>query len=1110
MRNALVCLLLFAAGLSAQNFGTIVGTVRDATGAALPGASVAAVNNATGIRYEAKTNTAGDYRLATLPPGVYTFNFNAPSFAEMVFDKIEVHVSTTVRLDASLALATVSQTVEVVGATPLVNADTSEVGALVRQKQIAELPLNGRNVYSLLSLLPGTESEGSITRPSVAGGRAGYTRFRVDGIDVNSNNTVSAMVQPSSDAVEEFQADTQLASAARASSSGVNVAIRSGTNAFHGTAFDFLRNNVLDAHQFFERPIQAPGFTYTRNQLRYNQFGGTLGGPIIKEKTFFFFSYEGLRQTTAQEVTGMYPTAAMLAGDFSGVNPTTGKKMQNFGPIFDPTTLLPFPGNKIPAARISSFASGFSKFIPAANCMNCLADGLGFNLVGTSPGFANYDEYIGRIDHLFSDADHLSGSFTVRPGNGSASPSAVKVTRTRNDSNTYLGTITETHTFGPNLLNELRAGYVRNSATGAGQEDANGAFGFQNTPFRSPDIFPSLGVAGYNTFGSNTGQRFFTVEEAYNLLDDVTWTHSTHTLRAGFEIRRNHLWNVSGANAILQFVDNLPPQFGYSLNGFSDYLLGLPSAGLTFQGTGKANMVERTVFGSYVQDDWKVSSRLTLNLGLRWEFAQRWHDKDTSLNRLGTLDLSPESQAIGGRFLLGGQSQYYVPGKGLLGTANGAPLIRGSLIDPAWRNFMPRLGFAFRPFNDNRTAIRGGYGIYYTLPDAASVIFETATPPYYYFSALVNLPPQVPLGKPLTINQFFPLGGPQGTGAVGSNPRNLDPRMDQWTIGIQHQAFSNMLFEVEYMGNRGNNLPFTLFVNEPSLPNAVEMTQLLANPALNQTLAQMRAPFQAIGLGFQYDNHVAKSWYNALNLRVQGRLGPLTLSSFYTFAKALDYASGEQNAVPTTTKNLALNKSYADFDHTHRFITNWIYELPFGKSIGASASPLAKKLIGGWEVSGIASFESGPPYNITMGQDTSFRGGSLPVYPILNGAPVTTDIRQTGGIYLTEANFSAPPFGQLGMLARNAYHGPGINNFDLGLHKNTTFKETRVLQFRADMFNGFNHAQFLYGGGGLLRGIAAPAAGTTTPVLQWVDPSQFGRASARSARVIQMGLKLIF
>jgi hypothetical protein len=1111
--GAAILLLCLAGSAGAQAFGSLIGTVRDPSGGIISGVAIHAESAQTGIAYSQTSNSEGDYAFSHLPAGSYTVTFSAPSFSTLRVEGVEIHVATVLRQDATLALASFRSQMRVVSSTPLIETDTAEIGQLVGTRQITQLPLNRRNIYSLLTLTAGSETGvnpgarfTTPERPALAGGRAGYTVFRLDGIDINSENLPSASVTPGVDAVREFRAITQLAPASQSSTSSVNIAMRSGTNQFHGTAYDFFRNNVLDAHPFFERNIVAPGFRTIPDQLRYNQFGGSLGGPIEKDRAFFFLNLQFTRSHTLSQVSMLEPTTAMLAGDFSGVSPLSGAAFRNFAPVIDPATLQPFPGNRIPSERVSSFAQKFISvggFLPA-NCLACQEGGLGFNYVGEAPGHVRENQFLGRIDDRIGRRDSIFGDFQVEPSFQTFAASPNPISALVAPTHAYFAAVNETHAFGPNALNEIRLGYTRLRAGFRQQQSANGAFTFQNTPTSLPSLYPTLDFIGYpQTFGNGQiSDRNFSLEDSWDLSDNFSYQYGAHNFQAGFEMIRAHFSNTLNLNTFFVYVDSLPGVLGFTGNSFADFLTGVPFEGVTLQGTGRAEMVQRSVYAGYVQDQWRVSRRLTLNAGLRYEFPQRWRDSNSQLNRLATLDTSAASRAMGGRFLLAGSPDYYLPGTGVV-QGTGAPLIRASIIDPSWRDFQPRVGLAYRPFDDNKTAIRGGFGIYYALPDANSVAQEMTSPPFSFEAVVLNLPPAVPLGRPVHDSGFFPAQPPSGVADEGDDPRNRDPRLYEWALSTEHQVSNHLLFAAENLGNYGIDNPLSVLIDTPPLPDAREVAILKANPGLNSALALARSPFPNAGLNYQYVKNVAPSWYDALNLKAEGRFGErLNFSAVYTWSKALDWESAEQQP-PGTAGGLAIAKSYADYDHPRRFVASWVYDLPSPQSHWTW-------LLGGWESTGIATFEAGPPYSVEMGVDTSFRGGSVPVFPNMAGPPVTLDIRRSGGIYLTPRNFVVPPFGALGTLARNAFHGPGLSNFDLGILKNIPITERLHAQLRGELFNALNHAQFAFNGSSLASSSAAPPPGAAEPVIAYTDPSQFGRVTARAPRIVQFALKLVW
>jgi hypothetical protein len=617
----------------AQAQASLLGTVRDSSGAVVAGVAVVATQLERGTRFDTTTNSAGDYRFEYLPVGTVSVDFQERNFREVRVEGIEIHVASTVREDAVLQVDPLGSSMMVEASTPLATTETAEIGQLVNTSEITDLPLNGRDVFQLLQLTAGAETGVSETarftsleRPTIAGGRAGYTVFRVDGIDINSQNLPSASVVPGVDAVQELRAVTQLAPTDQSSTSSVNVSMKSGGNELHGTLFEFFGNNILDAHSFFDRNIITPAFQTQPDQLRYNQFGGALGGPIQKNRTFFFTSVQFTRLNTLSQITGIYPTAQMLEGNFSGLNPLSGQAMANFGPVTDPLTSAPFPSNQIPASRWSAFASNFLPlaFLPA-NCLPCQAEGLGFNFVGREPGGQRENQFTERIDQHFSGGDILFGELEISPGTAVSTASPNPISEMNTPTHAYLASIGEIHDFSPSLVNELHAGYTRLRATLEQAHDASSPFQFQNTPTSIPSLYPTVAFAGYSTtFGNGAiSDRNFSLEDSWDLRDDVSYSHGTHDFKAGVEVIRAHFWNTVNLNTFFVYADNLPSVLGFSGVGFGDFLLGLPYVGVTFQGTGKADMVERSVSAGYLQDNWRVSGRLSLSLGLRYEYAQR-------------------------------------------------------------------------------------------------------------------------------------------------------------------------------------------------------------------------------------------------------------------------------------------------------------------------------------------------------------------------------------------------------------------------------------------------------------------------------------------------------
>ena len=1111
---ALVIALSASVYSHGQSTGALVGTVHDVSGAVVADATVVATDVLTGISEQTITNKSGDYAFPGLATGTYKIAVNATGLKPLRVEQIEIHVASTVRQDAVLSPASVSTSVEVVSSTPLLDTETAEIGQLVEASQITELPLNGRNIYNLLTLTAGAESSAnpnsgvgyngyvSHNRPTIAGERAGYTVFRMDGLNMNTQGLPQAAMSPNVDAVQEFRSITQLGSAADSGTGSVYVDLKSGTNKFHGTAYDFLRNNVLDAQPYFQKKIvNAPGYAYEGEQLRYNQFGGTLGGPIWKNRTFFMGSAQLLRSTQLSQVRDIYPTSNMLAGDFSNANidPYTGS---NFGPVYEPGTLnTQFPGNQVPIASTMAQSLIPLAFRPA-NCMTCLP--LGFDFVGSEPRFGNDTQMIVKIEHHLSDKDQISGFYNRDYGTSTSTPEVIQYWRGDFLTNVNVVGLRETHTLSPNLLNTLNVGYVRFHQEQYPEYNANGKFSyFQNMPFNVPQLAPGPVLVPGPTYTTAPFTIFNDTEWSYDYNDNLNWSHGHHNISTGFEAVRDDSLYVENWNALFIYADGLPSFFGFTGYAFSDFLQGVPLEGVTNQGTGSSPGVKRTIYSTYFQDDWKIASRLTVDLGLRYELPERWRDVSSpKYNRMGTLDTSAASLASGGQFLMAGTSDVYVPGQGVVhGTGSVVP---DGLQKAQTRNFQPRVGLAFRPFPDNKTVIRAGAGIYYALADEQSIVFEVQSPPWQSGFYDVNIPA-------MKDTQFFPLGSgsAQGAGSKGNNPNNVDGRSYQWSLSVERQLGKSFMATAEYVGNEDAHLPTVVYVNQPALPNPTQLAALEATPSNDASAAQARAPFTNITPQYEYLDSVGTSSYNALYLTASGQLTKgLTLSASYIWSKVLDEASSED--VTTDYKpNLGLDRSLAIFNHSQRFVTSWVYKLPFGDTVLHTDSRTLNYILSGWESTGIATFEAGFPYSVTTGIDSAFLDSGT-IYPNLTGPLVHSNIRATNGTYLTPQNFSLPAWGQLGTTRRDQFIGPGVNNFDLGFMRNFQLYERLKLQLRGEMFNAFNHGQFQMGSQSLAESMSAPTGSQTTPTVTYTPASQFGRVTADSSRIAQVAVKLIF
>ncbi len=1118
-----------------QSTGALVGTVHDASGAVIPSASVTATDVLTGISIQTKTGSSGDYSFPGLSTGRYKLTVTTKGFKTLVVEQVEIHVASTIRQDATLTPASVSSEVVVISSTPLLDTESAEVGQLVEADQITELPLNGRDVYSLLTLTAGAESNAnnnnsagfngyeSPSRPAIAGERAGYTVFRIDDTNVNTQGLPHAAVTPNIDAVQEFRSITQLGSAADSGPGSVFINLRSGSNKFHGAAYDFLRNNVLDAEPYFYEPTPPiAGYSSQGEQLRYNQFGGTVGGPIWRNRTFFLGSTQLLRWTNTTQARNLYPTAAMLKGDFSGMNPAT---QQSFGPIYVPGSggSATFAGNQVPIISPVAQALIPLAFMPA-NCMSCLSAGLGIDSVQNQQSYQNDTQTIAKIEHHLSDKDQLSGSYIRDYSDGTSNANVIKYWTQDLTTGVNIASLREAHTFTPNLLNTFNLGFVRFHQIQEPANNANGTLDFQqNMTYNVPRLGPGpvMASGGY-PWTIAPFVLFNEVDWSYDYNDNLNWTHGPHNISVGFEAVRDDSLYAENWNALLLYADGFG-SFGFTNYEFSDFEQGVPLVAGTQQGIGGTPGVKRTIYETYFQDDWKVAPRLTIDLGLRYELPERWRDVGSpKYNRIGTLDTSTASMAVGGQFLIAGSSNVYIPGKGIV-PGNG-PVVPDGLERAQKSNIQPRIGFAYRPFDD-KTVIRGGFGIYYAIADEQSVVFEMESPPWQFTNQFVNATVSFNLPNPFgyyypiyptyTDTHLFPKASVAsgGVGQKGISPSSVDARSYQWSFSVERQLSKSFKVSAEYVGNENAHLPTVVYVNQPGLPNATQLVALEANPASDATAAQARAPFTGIVPGYEFLESVGTSSYNALYLVASGQLARgLTLSASYIWSKSMDVASSEDMATDFAQPNLRMNRSLSLFNHPQRFIASWVYNLPFGDTVGRTNSRVLNQIISGWETTGIASFEQGYPFSVYAGIDTEFIGAGNS-YPNLMGPLVHSNIRKTNGIYLTPQNFGLAPWGTFGFTRRNQFTGPGVDNFDLGFMRNFKLYKGMNLQLRGELFNAFNHGQFQMGSQALAESMSAPTAPSTTPTVTFTPTSQFGRVTQSAnqpSRVAQVAVKFLF
>jgi hypothetical protein len=1122
IRSCVLLALSLSAAQAQVSTGTIVGVVADTTGAVIANADVTLRHTATGEVRQTRTNQHGEFNAPFVRIGGYSLSVAAQGFKTETVSGISLLVDQTVNLRVTLEVGALSEKIEVTSAAPLVDSATSSLGQVIVNQQILDMPLNGRNPFAL-GLLSGNTTPmfgmGSNLPFIAGGGRFSANEVTLDGVD---NNTVSnggsigrngiAFI-PSVDAVQEFKVKTNNFSAefGHAAGSVVNATIKNGTNQYHGTAFEFLRNNDLDANNFFTNSAGKP-----RAPFHQNQFGGAVGGPIIHNKTFFFADYQGTRQTTSagSSITDV-PPAALRNGDFSAVSTI----------IYDPGTRRvgptglvigdPFPGNIIPQNRLNASSVAIAGLVPLPNFGSPGA--LARNFFYQPAQFSNTDQGDIRVDQTISSRNTAYARYSIgensKPAVG-AFPGFIGGGTSSID-NAVQAAISDIHIFTPTLVNEFRFGYVRHNGSifGSGQNGVGFANQHNVAMFPAPQLgFPSLsfiysgqqsGSAEFSGWGG--GDPNLNVENRFQWSDNLSWTHGKHTVKTGADLRRARFDTLKGTpffgNEIYGATFTSSSNAAGSGLPFADFLLGYPSF---TQGTPMLDWGrQRSIyFGGFVQDDWKLTTKLTVNLGLRYELFTQPVD----------------ARNLGSLFNIA-NGQYALPGK------NG---YSRAIVDGDHNNWGPRLGVAYQA--TQKLVIRGGAGIFYgerdqnqqvtqfsgNLPNVPVVSLpavsaaQTVAPPY-----TINTPiPVVPTDPSLA--SFTPASPFVGTIRSAGFHDSRDPMLYQGNFDIQYQVTGSLLLEASYSGALGRDLS-SLFINENQIPFA---------KALQGLNKQANRPFPNINGTVIPTFSTATNDYNAVNFRVEKRYSKgLAMLVNYTIQKNLESGGAGPDAftqnggtsIAMDTYNIARERGYAPIDVPQIFTASVGYELPFGP--GKPWLPFggpAGKVVGGWQVNAIGTLRGGFPSDIRTNVLPTGIFNTFNVADRVSGQSMLVN-NWTVDSYFNPAAFSVPgttpsvtgaAIQLFGNAARRVARGPGSKNADFSVFKNLSFTERYLLQFRAEFFNLTNTPTFFL-----------PAA--SSPTLTCIGPSggacnannpSFGKLTSGTAtgRQIQFGLKFYF
>ncbi|MGH7869684.1 MAG: carboxypeptidase regulatory-like domain-containing protein, partial [Candidatus Dormibacteraceae bacterium] len=892
--------------------GDIVGTVRDASGAVVPDAKAVLTQSATGVSYTTSTDPSGNYTFVQLKPSHYNLTVSKQGFETSAISDIELLVGQRPRVDVALQVGTVSQRVTVsAGGVQMLETQTSSAGQVIQEKPIVNLPLNGRDFMQLTVLAPAVSPIGNGNSPatawtglgsgnasvSVAGMRESDVSYLIDGIETRNARFGSADLHPSIDALQEFKMQTDGFSAEYGRSSAVmNSTLKSGTNSFHGDAYEFIRNSALDANDFFFNAQSLPIPPYAQND-----FGATLGGPIVHDKTFLFLAYEGFRSRLGETGEALVPSAGQWAGDLAdnssgtGIFPTNSAFCQgNPGSsrclnVINPSTGQPFPGNVIPSSMLDARAQKWHQFTPTANIPSAVNSAtLPLFNYAASPKIRNdFNNANVRVDQSISSKDQLYGSYSFDDVPHIV-PSVMPVQGTSYPMRSQVASITETHILSPQIVNEFRFGYNRGktflvSQGALGPNYATDVFDFTNT---SPNPFdfgvPDAGISGFSTIGS-FAESIGSIDQDFQWVDNLSIIHGNHSLKTGINVIRERFFQITDFSGIPSF--SFTGQFTGS--GLADMLLGIPFTATTAVGN-SAQELRTTFIAPYLQDDWRLRPNLTLNLGVRYEYANPPWDK---YNR--TEWFNP---AVG-------QIQYSDLGQ-----------VRNGIVKPDYNNLAPRLGFAYSPAFSRNTVIRAAAGIFYSTDNWNELQFMVNAPRYYSTQSLTSSPTT----PTLTLENLFP---PPGTAGASSFPFSLDdmnvtPYVIEWNLDVEHTFGNNWLADLGYVGNRGNELPQRDNLDAASFDPTGTIP------------IQQRLPFpQLAGILWGYNG--GWSSYNALTARVEKRAsGGLYFLGSYTYSKCLDIGNTDDFSMTSRLFNV-YDKGNCDYNAPQRAVLSYTYELPF-------------------------------------------------------------------------------------------------------------------------------------------------------------------------------------
>jgi len=1067
--GVVVCLLLWTPA-SAQTLGTITGDVKDSSGGTVPGATVTVQNVGTNALRTQQSNETGAFSFPALPPGEYLVKAELQGF-KTAQQKVELHVEETHRVDFSLEIGTINETTEVVGFSTLVSTENATVGTVIENRRIVELPLNGRNYLSLIALSPnvsagfagagqaGDRQGGSRANQqiSISGQRREFNYYTLDGVDNTDVNFNTYIFLPSVDALEEFKVQTGIYSAEFGRAAGqVNVVTKSGSNAFHGTVFEFHRNDKFDARPYAFTAAQAAA---AKPDFKWHQFGYAATGPILSNRLFFMSNYEGYKDDKTFLTPFTVPTAAMRSGDFSALST----------PLLDPATCTvgatrtcqTFAGNRIPTGRISPLSQQLLEFYPEPN-----ASGTENNYISRQDRVIDRKQYTSRFDFVQSSKSNWMGRYSWSHDD-EVTP-ALKLNGSKLLNTVHQGMVGNTYTLSPTVLNEFRFGFNSFFNT-FGRElafvrDVVSELAIPGVSEGGPESWgiPSIGISGFSGFGDSTEGPYTNRNKTFEFTDNLSWIRGAHSFKVGASLRIDHYNQVGNQFARGAFTFDgraTGSATGAATAGgaaFADFLLGY------MRTSELAVALARTEFRAtsqsyYVTDTWRVRPDMTLDLGIRYEYVPPWLDKGGTLinaylpyrdTGLPVADLSrhPVLVRIGEGNFYEDSAIHFAPN--IKTSRNGE--LGGRLIDDDKLNFAPRVGWAWSP--KDSWSVRAGAGVFY-MQDTGNPRFDMARN-----AAGRRQDTADPLR--LNLNWGAPFAG-SGTNACGVQPplvcvsnhyvlgNEFDrktPYMIQYVFNFQRQLDRATAVEIGYLGSRSKRLERMFDANEVT-PGPGSLQDRRPYPEFTK--------IQEIG-------NVAEAKYNSLATKLTRRLNQgLSVLVGYTLSKSEDNGSGIRvlngdALFPQNSNCFECEWGLSIFDVRHRFVTSVLYELPFGPGKPFAQTGVAGAVFGGWQISAIVNKSSGFPRDPAVGADVP-NTGSQTYRPNLVSGQDPNDGPRTTQQWFNTAAFARPDAFTYGNAGRNIVIGPGIFNTDASLIRNFNLGGLRSLQFRLEAFNLFNN-----------------------------------------------------